>query len=77
MSTSTTAGKKRKLSGGGTVDTHASEHSAGPPTEKQLMVSHAGTIGGGGKARTPHFTKEEMEITLKGVQPTLREARDN
>ena len=74
--TSTSAGKKRKRSEGGIGATPASEHSAGPPAKKQLTVSHAGTTGGGGKARTPRFTKEEMEIALKGVQPTLREARD-
>ena len=39
-------------------------------------MSLAGTTGGGGKARTPRFTKEEMEIALNGVQPTLQEARD-
>ena len=70
-STSTSAGKKRKRSGGGTGATPVSEHSAGPPAKKQLTVSHAGTTGGGGKARTPCFTKEEMEIALKGVEPTL------
>ena len=75
-STLTSAGKKRKHSGGGTGATPTSEHSAGPPAKKQLMVSHAGTTGGGRKARTPCFTKEEMEIALKGVQPTFREARD-
>ena len=76
MSTSTSAGMKRKRSGGGTGATPASEHSAGPPAKKQLTVSHAGTTGGGRKARTPHFTKDEMEIALKGIKPTLREARD-
>ena len=75
-STSTSAGTKRKSSGGGTGATPASEQSAGPPAKKKLTVSHAGTTGGGGKARTSRFTKEEMEIALKGVQPTLREARD-
>ena len=75
-STLNTAGKKCKRSGGGTGATPASKHSAGPPAKKQSTVSHAGTTGGGGKARTPRFTKEEMEIALKGVQPTLREARD-
>ena len=75
-STSTSAGKKRKRSGGGTGATPASEHSAGPPAKKQLTVSHAGTTGSGGKARTPRFTNKEMNIALKGVQPTLREARD-
>ena len=75
-STSTSAGKKRKCSGGGTSTTPASEHFTRPPAKKQLTVSHAGTTGGGGKARTPRFTKEEMEIALKGIQPTLREARD-
>ena len=75
-STLTSAGKKRKRSGGGTGATPVSEPSAGPPAKKQLMVSHAGTTGGGVKARTPRFTKDEMEIALKGVQPTLREARD-
>ena len=39
-------------------------------------MSHAGTTGGGGKTRAPRFTKDEMEIALKGIQPTLREARD-
>ena len=75
-STSTSAGKKRKHSGGGTGATPVSEHSAGPPAKKQLMLSYAGTTGSGGKARTPHFTKEEMEIARKDVQPTIREARD-
>ena len=75
-STSTSAGKKRKRSGGGTSATPVSEHSAGPPAKKQLTVSHAETTGGGRKARTPRLTKEEMEIAVKGVQPTLREARD-
>ena len=75
-STLTSAGKRRKRSGGGTGAIPASEHSAGPPAKKQLTVSHAGTTGGGGKARTPHFTKDEMEIALKGIQPTLGEARD-
>ena len=56
--------------------TPASEQSAGPPAKKQLTVSHAGTTGGGGKARAPRFTKDEMEIALKGIQPTFREARD-
>ena len=70
-STSTSAGKKRKRSGGGTGATPVSEHAAGPPAKKELTVSHAGTTGGGGKARTPRFTKEEMEIALMGVQPTL------
>ena len=37
---------------------------AGPPTKKQLTVNHAGTTGGGGKARAPRFTKDEMEIAL-------------
>ena len=76
MTTSTSAGKKRKRSGGGTSATPASEHSAGPPAKKQSTVSHFGTTGGGGKARTPCFTKDEMEIAQKGIQPTLREARD-
>ena len=76
MSSSTSAGKKRKRNGGGTGATPASEHSAGPPAKQLLKVSHAGTTGGGGKTRTPHFTKDEMEIALKGIQPTLREARD-
>ena len=75
-STSTSAGKKRKRSGGDTAATPVSEHSSGPPAKKQLMVSHAGTTGGSSKARTPCFTKNEMEIALKGIQPTLREARD-
>ena len=60
--TSTSAGKKRKLSGGGTGATPVSEQSAGPAAKKQLTVSHAGTTGGGGKARAPRFTKDEMEI---------------
>ena len=75
-STPTSAEKKRKRSGGGTGDTPASEHSAGPPAKKQLTVSHASTTGGGGKARTPRLTKDEIEIALKGVQPTLLEARE-
>ena len=75
-STSTSAGKMRKHSGGGTGATPASEHSAGPPAKKQLTVSHIGTTGGGGKARTPRFTKDEMEIARKSIQPTVREARD-
>ena len=75
-STLTSAGKKRKRSRGGTGATSASEHSAGRPANKQLTVSHAGTTGSGAKARTPRITKEEMEIALKGVQPTLREARE-
>ena len=75
-STSTFAGKKQMRSGGGTGTTPASEHSVGPPAKKQLMVSHVGTTGGGGKARTPRFTKEEIDIALMCVQPTLREARD-
>ena len=75
-STLTSAGKKRKRSGGGTGATPVSEHSAGPLAKKQSMVSHAGTTGGGGKARTPRFTKDEMEIALKGIQPTLWEAMD-
>ena len=40
------------------------------------MAGHAGNTGGGGKARIPCFTKDEMKIVLKRVQPTLREARD-
>ena len=76
MSTSTSAGKKRKRSGGGTGATPASEHSSGPPAKKHSTVSHAGTTGGGGKARTPRFTKDEIEIALKGISPTLQEARD-
>ena len=75
-STSISAGKKRKRSGGGTGATPASEHSAGPPAKKCLTVSHAGTTGGCGKTRTLRFTKDEMEIALKGIQPTLREARN-
>ena len=75
-STSTSAGQKPKSSGGGTGATPVSEHSAGPPARKQLSVSHAGTTGGGGKARTPHFTKDGMVIALKGIQLALREARD-
>ena len=75
-STSTSVGKERKRSGGGTGAITASEHSAGPPANKELMVSHAGTTCGGGKTRTPRFTKDEMKIVLKGIQPTLREARD-
>ena len=75
-STSTSAGKKHKRSAGGTGATPASEHSADPPAKKQLTVSHAGTTGGGGKTRAPRFTKDEMEIALKGIQPTFREARD-
>ena len=75
-SSSTSAGKKRKCSGGGTGATPVSEHSAGPPAKKQSTVSHAGTTGGGRKARTPCFTKDEMDIALKSIQPTLREARD-
>ena len=76
MSTSTSAEKKHKCSGGGTGATPASEHSAGPRAKKQLTVSHSETTGGGGKVRTPHFTKDEMQIALKGIHPTLREARD-
>ena len=76
MSASTSAGKKCKHRGGGTGATRASEQSAGPPAKKQLTVNHAGTTGSGGKARTPRFTKDEMEIALKGIQPTIREARD-
>ena len=75
-STLTSAGKKRKHSGRDTSATSASEHSAGAPAKKQLMVSYAGTTGSGGKVRTPHFTKEAMEIALNGVQATLREDRD-
>ena len=75
-STSTSAGIKRKRSRGGTGATPAGEHSAGPPAKKLLTVSHAETTGGGGKARTPRFTKEETEIALKGIQPTLRVARE-
>ena len=75
-STSTSAGKKRKCSGGGTGATPVSEQSAGPPAKKQLTVSQAGTTGGGGKARIPRFTKDEISIALKGVQPTLWEARE-
>ena len=56
-SSSTSAGKKPKRSEGGTGATPTSEHSAGPPAKKQSMVSHAGTTGGGGKARTSRFTK--------------------
>ena len=67
MSTSTSAGKKRKRSGAGTGATPASEHSAGPPAKKQLTGSHAGTTGSGGKVGTPGFTKDEMEIAVKGV----------
>ena len=70
-STSTSAGKKRKRSGGGTGATPASVHSTGLSAKKQSMVSHAGTNGGGGKARTPCFMEDEMEIALKGIQPTL------
>ena len=75
-STSTSAGKKRKRSGGGTGATPARENSSAPPAKKELTARHAGNTGGGGKARTPHFTKDEMEVAVKGLQPTLREARD-
>ena len=75
-STSTSAGKKRKRSGGGNGATPASENSSAPPAKKQLTAGYAGNTGGGRKARTPRFTKDEMEVALKGVQPTLREARD-
>ena len=74
-SISTSAGKKCKCIGRGTGATPASEHSAGPPAMKQLTVNYARTTGGGRKARTLHFTKDEMGIALKDVQPTLREAR--
>ena len=60
----------------GTGATPASENSSATPAKKQLMASHAGNTGGGGKERIPRFTKDEMEIAFKGVQPTLREARD-
>ena len=76
ISTTTSVGKMRKRSRGGTGATPASKHSAGPPAKKQLTVSHAGTSGGGGKARTPRFTNYVLEIALKGIQPTLQEVRD-
>ena len=41
-----------------------------------MTAGHAGNTGSSGKAKTSHFTKEEREIALKRVQPTLREARD-
>ena len=67
ISTSTSAGKKRMRSGGGTCATPASKHSAGPAAKKQLMVSHAGTTGGAGKTRILRFTKHEMEIALYSI----------
>ena len=76
MSTSTSAGKKCKRSGEGTGATPVSENSSAPLAKKQLTASHAGNTGGGRKARTPRFTKDKMAIALKGVQLTLREARD-
>ena len=75
-STSTSAGKKRKRSGGGTGATPVREQSSGPPAKKQLTASSAGTTGGGGKATTLRFSKDQMDDALKGMQPTLREARD-
>ena len=74
--TSTSAGKKGKRSGGGTGVTPVSEQSSGPPAKKQLMASIAGTTGGDWKARTPRFSKDQMDDALKRVQPTLREAWD-
>ena len=76
MSTSSSAGKKRKRRGGGTGATLASENSSAPPAKKQLMAGHAGNTGSGGKVRSLRFTKDEMEIAVKVVQPTLREAWD-
>ena len=75
-STLTSVGKMLKRSGGGIVTSPTGEDSAGSPAKKPLTVSHAGTTAVGGKARTPRFTKDEMEIALKGMQPTLREARE-
>ena len=75
-STSTSAGKMRKRSGGGNGATPVSENSSVPPGRKKLTAGHAVNTGGGGKARNPRFTKDEMEVALKGIQPTLREARD-
>ena len=40
------------------------------------MVSHSGTAGSGRMPITPRFTKDKMEIELKGIQPTLREDRN-
>ena len=76
MSTSSSAGKKYKYSRGGTGATPVSKNSTVPSAKKQLMVSYAGNIGGGGKARTPCFTKDVMEVALKRIQLTLWEARD-
>ena len=70
-STSTSAGKKRKRSGGGTGATPASENSSAAPAKKQLKAGHIGNTGSSAKARTPHYTKDEMEIVLKREQPTL------
>ena len=64
---STSTEKQRTRNGGGTGVTPASEHSAGPPPKKQLTVSHAGTTGGCGMARTPRFTKDEIECYTSGI----------
>ena len=47
MSTSTSARKKRKYSGGGTCATPASENSYALLAKKHMMVGNAGNAGGG------------------------------
>ena len=70
-STLTFSGKKHKRTRVSTGATPASQNSSAPPAKKELTAGHAGNTGGGGKPRIPPFTKDEMEITLQGVQPTL------
>ena len=65
---------KRKRGGAGTAaPATGTSSSDAPPAKKQ---STGDKSAGTGKGNPPRFTKEQMEEPLKGVQQTLRDARD-
>ena len=66
---------KRKHGGAGNAAAPATETS-NPPTKQQSTGDKFVASAGVGKGNPPRFTKEQTEEALKGVQQTLRDARD-
>ena len=75
-------GKNLKRKRGGAVTGAAAAPATGtlrsdaPPAKKQSTRAKSEASVGAEKGNPPRFTKEQMEEALKGVQQTLRDARE-